>query len=96
MLLSDFKFISRKVIGITADLMHRHDVTCIEEPPAERLQEMLQGDLLIDDYLWPAEVEYPECSRRMCRLLHKLYQNGKEIIHVEPILENLPYLLKPV
>jgi hypothetical protein len=69
--------------------MHRHDVICVEEPPAERLQEMLQGDLLMDDYLWSAEVEYPECSRRICLLLRKLYQNGKEIIQLEAFLENL-------
>ena len=79
-----------EVIGITADLMQRHAVICIEEPPAERLQEMLQGDLSIDDYLWPAEVEYHEFSRRMCRFLPKLFQNGKEIFHLEPILGNLP------
>ena len=60
-----------EVIGITADLMHRHDVICLEEPPANGLREMLQGDLSIDNYLWPAEVEYPEFSRRMCRLLRK-------------------------
>jgi hypothetical protein len=78
-----------EVIGITADLMHRHDVICLEEPPANGLQEMLQGALSIDDYLLPAEAEYPEFSRRMCRLLRELYQNGKKIIQVEPFLENL-------
>ena len=70
--------------------MHRYDVIYLEEPPAEGLQEIPQGDLSIDHYLWPAEVEYPEFSRRMCRLLRKLYQNGKEIFHLEPILGNLP------
>jgi hypothetical protein len=54
-----------EVIGITADLMHRHDVIFLEEPPANGLQEMLQGTLSIDDYLLPAEVEYLEFSRRI-------------------------------
>ena len=40
-----------EIIDITADLMHRHDVIFLEEPPANGLQEMLQGDLSIDDYL---------------------------------------------
>ena len=78
-----------EVIGISADLMHRHDVIFLEEPPADGLQEMLQGALSIDDYLLPAEVEYPEFSRRMCRLLRELYQKGKKIIQVEPFLEHL-------
>ena len=54
-----------EVIGITADLMQRHNVIFLEE------------------------VEYPEFSRRMCRLLRELYQDGKKIIQVEPFLENL-------
>jgi len=78
-----------EIIGITADLMQRHDVIFLEEPPANGLQGMLQGALSIDDYLLPAEVEYPEFSRRMCRLLRELHQNGKKIIQVEPFLQNL-------
>ncbi|MGD9043708.1 MAG: hypothetical protein PVG06_08345 [Desulfobacterales bacterium] len=78
-----------EVIDITADLMHHHDVIFLEEPPANGLQEMLQGDLSIDDYLLPAEVEYPEFSHRMCLLLRDLYQKGKKIIQVEPFLEHL-------
>ena len=78
-----------EVIDITADLMHRHDVIFLEEPPANGLQEMLQGALSIDEYLLPAEIEYPEFSRRMCLLLRDLYQKGKKIIQVEPFLEHL-------
>ena len=78
-----------EIIGITADLMQRHDVIFLEEPPVNGLQGMLQGAQSIDDYLLPADVEYPEFSRRMCRLLRELYQNGKKIIQVEPFLENL-------
>ena len=78
-----------EIIGITADLMGRHEVIFLEEPPAPGLQEMLEGVLSIDDYLLPAEDEYPELSRGMCRLLRKLYQKGKKVIQVEPFLQNL-------
>jgi hypothetical protein len=78
-----------EVIDIAADLMQRHDVIFLEEPPANGLQEMLQGALPIDDYLLPAEVEYPQFSRRLCRLLRDLYQKGKKIIQIEPFLEHL-------
>ncbi|MDH3797024.1 MAG: hypothetical protein OES70_00240, partial [Desulfobacterales bacterium] len=50
-------------IGITADLMQHHDVIYLEEPPVNGLQGMLQGAQSIDDYLLPADVEYPEFSR---------------------------------
>lgn len=73
-----------EIIGITADLIQRHDVISQEEPPAEGF--MLQGDLSIDDYLWHAEGEYPELIHCMFRLLWKLYQNGKEIIQVAQFL----------
>jgi hypothetical protein len=78
-----------EIVPMTADLMQRHEVIFLEEPPAPGLQGMLQDTLSIDDYLLPAEVEYPEFSRRMCRLMRQLYQNGKQIIQVEPFLENL-------
>jgi len=54
-----------EVTGITADLMHRHDAICLEKLPSNGLQKMLQGDLSIDDYLRPAEVEYPEFCRHI-------------------------------
>lgn len=50
---------------------------------------MLQGALSVDDYLLPADVEYPEFSRRMCCLLQALYQNGKKTIQLEPFLQHL-------
>jgi hypothetical protein len=78
-----------EIIDVTAELMHRHDVIFLEEPPADGLDEMLQGTLSIDDYLLPTEVEYPKFSRRMCLLMRDLYQEGKKIIQVEPFLEHL-------
>jgi hypothetical protein len=78
-----------ELVPMTADLMQRHEVIFLEEPPAPGLHGMLEGTLSIDDYLRPAEVEYPEFSRGMCRLLRKLYLNGKKIIQVEPFLQNL-------
>lgn len=78
-----------EIVPMTADLMQRHEVIFLEEPPTPGLQRMLRGTLPIDDYLRSAEVEYPEFSRSMCRLMRKLYLNGKKIIQVEPFLQNL-------
>jgi hypothetical protein len=78
-----------EIIPITADLMQSHEVIFLEEPPTPGFRRMLQGDLSIEDYLLPADVEYPEFSRRMCRLLREIHQIGKKIIQVEPFLQHL-------
>jgi hypothetical protein len=49
-----------EIIPLTADLMRRHEVIFLEEPPAPGFRRMLQGALSIEDYLLPVDVEYPE------------------------------------
>lgn len=78
-----------EIIPPTADLMRRHEVIFMEEPSTPGFRRMLQDTLSIDDYLLPIDAEYPEFSRRICRLLRELYQKGKKIIQIEPFLENL-------
>ncbi len=78
-----------EIIPLTADLMRQHEVIFLEEPPASGFRRMLCGAMSIDDYLLPIDVEYPEFSRRMCRLLRRLYHQGREIIQAEPFLEHL-------
>jgi len=78
-----------EIIPATADLMRWHEAIFLEEPPVPEFRQMLTGALSIDDYLLLVDVEYPEFSRGMCRLLRELYQNGKKIIQVEPFLQNL-------
>jgi hypothetical protein len=50
---------------------------------------MLAGDLPVDEYLRPLDLEYPAFSRDMCRLLQRLHGEGKKIFQVEPFLETL-------
>jgi hypothetical protein len=50
---------------------------------------MLRGAIPIEDYLIPLDVEYPEFSRAMCRLLRNLHAAGKKIYQVEPFWEVL-------
>ena len=78
-----------EIIPATADLMCLHAAVFLEEPPVPEFQEMLKGALPIDDYLLPLDVEYPEFSRGMCRLLQELYCNGKKLFQVEPYLQKL-------
>ena len=78
-----------EIIDMTDALMQSHAVIFLEEPPQSGFQQMLAGDLSIEEYLLPVEVEYPVFSRQMCRLLRKLYAHGKKIIQVEPFLQHL-------
>ncbi|MGD2185070.1 MAG: hypothetical protein PVI71_03035 [Desulfobacterales bacterium] len=78
-----------EIISITADLIGNHEAIFLEDAPLPGFQRMLQGRLAVEDYLLSAEVEYPEFSRGMCRLLRQLHRNGKKILQVEPFLQNL-------
>ena len=77
------------IIGMTADLMRGHDAIFLEEPPQREFQHMLEGSLSVADYLMTVDIEYPEFSRRMCRLMREFYAEGTKIFQVEPFLEVL-------
>jgi hypothetical protein len=78
-----------EIIRMTADLIGDHEAIFLEDPPLRGFERMLQGGLPIEDYLLSADIEYPEFSRGMCRLLRQFYRNGKKIFQVEPFLQNL-------
>jgi hypothetical protein len=78
-----------EMIPITADLMRHHEAIFLEEPPTPGFKRMLQGSLSIEEYLLPIDVEYPEFSHGMCRLMRELHRSGKKIVQVEPFLEHL-------
>jgi hypothetical protein len=78
-----------EMIPLISDLMQRHDALFLEEPPTADFRQMLQGLVPVDDYLIPLDVEYPEFSLRMCRLLRELHRKGKKIFQVEPFIESL-------
>ena len=78
-----------EIISATANLMRWHEAIFLEEPPDPEFQSMLKGAFSIGDYLLLSDVEYPEFSRGMCRLLQKLHRDGKKIIQVEPFLQKL-------
>jgi hypothetical protein len=75
-----------EMIPFLADWMQRHDAVVLEEPPADGFRQMLQGYLVVDDYLQELDVEYPAFSRAMCYLLRRLRAEGKKIFQVEPFL----------
>ena len=78
-----------EMIPKTAELMGAHDVIFLEEPPDKGFGEMLAGNISIEDYLMPQDLEYPDFSRQMAALEKELHRAGKRLIQVEPFYEVL-------
>lgn len=76
-------------ITLAKQLMERHDAVILEDPPDDRFQRMLCGELSIDTYLERLDLEYPEFSRHMSETLRRLHAMGKRLYQVEPFLEKL-------
>jgi len=78
-----------EMIPLISEAMRRHHAVFLEEPPAPGFDQMIRGELSVDDYLLPIDVEYPAFSRNMCFLLRELHAEGKQIHQVEPFVESL-------
>jgi hypothetical protein len=78
-----------EMISLISEAMRRSEAIFLEDPPAPGFHQMIQGELSVDDYLLPIDVEYPAFSREMCCLLRELHAEGKEIYQVEPFIESL-------
>lgn len=74
-------------------VMEEHLQSChalvTEDAPSAEFEQMLAGDLAVDDYLLATDIEYPEFGRRMCRLWRRLKQAGMAIVPVEPFIAEL-------
>ncbi len=59
--------------------MARHDAVILEEPPDPQFLPMLTGQLPINTYLETQDLEYPEFSRRMARVLRERHRAGTRL-----------------
>jgi hypothetical protein len=78
-----------EMMPFIAERMRQHDAVFLEEPPTPGFGQMIRGELSVEDYLLPLDVEYPAFSRGMCGLLRELHAEGKKIFQVEPFIESL-------
>jgi hypothetical protein len=69
--------------------MRDHDAVFLEEPPDASFQQMLRGDIPIEDYVLTLDAEYPAFIHSMCLALRELSGMGISIYQVEPYLEHL-------
>jgi len=78
-----------EVIPFAKRLMNDHEVIIIEEAPNPQFQKMLRGTISVNEYLHEGDMEFPEFSLRMYRLLKGLHRKGKKILQIEPYMERL-------
>jgi hypothetical protein len=81
-----------EMIPWIAERMRQHEAIFLEETDSPDFQQMLSGQLAIEDYLLPLDVEYPDFSRTMCLLQRELHAEGKAIHQVEPFIETLIHI----
>lgn len=81
-----------EMIPLISGAMRRAEAVFLEEPPTPGFDQMIRGELSIDDYLLPTDMEYPVFSQGMCRLLRELHAEGKKIHQVEPFIESLLHI----
>ena len=70
-------------------LMEQYDVIILEEAPNRMFTDMLDIKISINDYIREESMEFPEFSRRYYTLLRKFYREGKQILLIEPYMEQL-------
>lgn len=75
-----------ETLPFAAQQMQQHEAILLEEPENPRFEQMLKGQMAIEDYLLGAEFEFPEFARRSCELFQTLYRNGKQLYQVEPFV----------
>lgn len=78
-----------ETLPFAAEQMQRHEAILLEEPEIPGFEQMLKGNLSIEQYLRETEYEYPEFSRRSCELFQNLYQSGKHLFQVDPFITQL-------
>lgn len=81
-----------EVIPFAKRLMGNHDVIIIEEAPNPKFIAMLEKEISIDEYLSEIDSGFPEFSRRIYKLLRWFYERGKEILQIEPYMEQLMHI----
>lgn len=72
-----------------ARAMEGHDLIVLEEPRTPGFEEMLGGELPIDEYLMLTDFEFPEYATAQCRSLQILHARGAAVLQVHPWMDEL-------
>lgn len=72
-----------------ARAMENHDLIVLEEPRTPGFEEMLTGEIPIDEYLMLTDFEFPEYATAQCRTLQALHARGAAVLQVHPWMDEL-------
>ena len=72
-----------------ARYMIDHSLIVLEEPRTPGFEEMLAGELAVDEYLMLTDFEFPEYARTQCQTLQALRAAGACILQLHPWMDEL-------
>jgi hypothetical protein len=72
-----------------ARAMAGHGLVVLEEPRTPGFEEMLAGELPVDEYLMLTDFEFPQYARAQCRTLQGLHAAGVAVLQVHPWMDEL-------
>jgi hypothetical protein len=72
-----------------ARAMIDHDLIVLEEPRTPGFEEMLAGELDVDEYLMLTDFEFPEYARTQCRTLQSFHASGVKVLQLHPWMDQL-------
>lgn len=75
-----------------AKIMQQHEVIFLEEAPNPGFSGMLRGQWDIDEYVAGLDTEYPEFSKKSCKIFHRLTAKGIRFEQIEPFIERLIHI----
>ncbi|WP_291321359.1 hypothetical protein [Desulfonatronospira sp.] len=78
-----------ETLPFVREKMQSYQCIVLEEPPTPGFQEMLRGEMAVQDYLMLTEFGFPGFAHSQCKLLQEMHARGKEILQVEPFVEEL-------
>jgi hypothetical protein len=78
-----------EALGPAEQAMEGHRTVVLEEPPADSLQAVLNGDSSITEHLEAMVAEFPEYSRRQYEIIRRLHRNGVLILQMDPFMADL-------
>lgn len=78
-----------ETLRLTGKVMAEHDVIVLEEPFHVDFAQVLCDNTDIEEHLLELDVAYPEFTVDQYRLLQQFSRAGKQVVQVEPYLEQL-------
>lgn len=78
-----------ETLPFAARAMRGHDLILLEEPKTPGFEDMLRGELPVEEYLLLTDFEFPQYAAGQCRTLQALHARGAAVLQVHPWMDEL-------